>query len=88
MCDTMRTLQRNEEEQRVKCYGEADPHLQALHGQYALDAMRVQRFHGDLCEECLQEKLRVRPGGGPQSLPSRSTGCGSQSLCAISGMLP
>jgi hypothetical protein len=59
MCDSMRTLQRNEEEQKAKCYGEADADLRVLYGQYLLDSRRMQRFHGDRCEECLQRENSV-----------------------------
>jgi hypothetical protein len=55
MCEVMQQLVRTEEGEKAKCYTAADIHLQMLHGQYVLEAKRMQRLHGDICEDCLQE---------------------------------
>jgi hypothetical protein len=58
MCEVMQQLVRIEKSEKAKCYAAADFHLQMFYGQAALEAKRMQKFHGERCEECIQDSTR------------------------------
>lgn len=52
MCETMRELEREEAEARIKVNAATDSALRLLYGQHSLTARRLQTVHWEGCDEC------------------------------------
>ena len=44
---------------RAMCKKSESDHIQMIYGQWALDAVRVQRVHFGLCETCQKQEVKA-----------------------------
>ena len=59
MCEIMQKLQNIEESARHNCHKQSEYELQAVYGQHALEAQRMQKIHWDRCQVCQDETVKA-----------------------------
>lgn len=60
MCRILTQMKEAESDARRWCNADEDDHLQILYGQWALEAVRMQHIHADLCQVCMDQESKVR----------------------------
>ena len=58
-CREMAELEFAEKLARAMCKKSESDHIQMIYGQWALDAVRVQRVHFELCETCQKQEVKA-----------------------------